>query len=111
MTKDILISKRKLLSPYASNLFIVVSPHLLSYIGMCRILNEERRVYLSSSYSLRKYHLVFRDDIMVAEARDHGKPHPGQLAGDGPHGVQGLLPREHFLGGVGEIVSVMRNPG
>ena len=48
---------------------------------------------------------------MVAEAGDHGEPHPGQLAGDRPHGVQGLLPGEHILGGVREIVSEMRNPG
>ena len=42
LTKDILISVGKLLSPYASDLFIVVTPHILSFIVMCRILKITR---------------------------------------------------------------------
>ena len=38
LTKDILISPSKLLSPYASDLFIVVTPHIFSFIVMCGIL-------------------------------------------------------------------------
>ena len=48
---------------------------------------------------------------MVAEAGHHRQPHPGKLPGDGPHGVQGLLPGEHLLGGVREIVPEMRKLG
>ena len=55
-----------------------------------------------------KVYLIFRDDVMVAEAGHHRQSHLGQFPGDGPHGVQGLLPGEHLLGGVREIVSEMR---
>ena len=47
---------------------------------------------------------------MVAEAGHDRQPHAGQLPGDGPHGVQGLLPGEHLLGGVGEIVPENEEP-
>ena len=77
---------------------------------MCRILKH----YLNNivfGEKVGKVYLIFRDDVMVAEAGHHRQSHLGQLPGDGPHGVQGLLPGEHILRSVREIVSEMRKLG